>query len=305
MKQERFPSRFARLTASEFDMQQKRAREQIYSKLEEHRSEDVILSAEDFGNLSEDELDSFVKSIQHHEIHTYCYIRDPIGYAPSAFQQRVKAGVLRDWNIGALVPQYSKLRKFLTLKHCELLRYDKSSLKNGCVVQDFCGRIGVDIHPNEIKYENESISFLAISLLYCRNKARAHEGFRTNNPLLPTLKTLKGPKVSFSPRLIKEMLQRRQNEISQMQNFLGRPWQPERTLKRPNVRGESDLLEPPADARNWLACRVASYDGSPDYRAVGKAMDELENIVIERSKSRKSGILTKDHSHRGNSNSGP
>tara|TARA_R110000787_G_scaffold12074_14_gene39264 strand:- start:796 stop:1896 length:1101 start_codon:yes stop_codon:yes gene_type:complete len=105
------------------------------------------------------------------------YVRDPVGYANSAFQQRVKDGQAA---ISVPRPNYrNRFRKFFDVfgrENVELIQFNPSAFENRSVVRDFCNRAGIPADNVREKRANESLSDLAIRLILQINQQAAARG---------------------------------------------------------------------------------------------------------------------------------
>ncbi len=98
------------------------------------------------------------------------YIREPVGFASSVFQQSVKFGG-KDFVVTP--PGYrNKFQKFLDLYGeggVEFVEFARGSLRGGSVVADFAARIGAT-GPVEDAWVNERLAPEAVALLYFWNR---------------------------------------------------------------------------------------------------------------------------------------
>ncbi len=133
----------------------------------------LIISGEDICTMSEVELRNMKSLMEEYcdEIKIFGYVRDPIGYASSQFQQRVKVDAQE---IQIPRPKYrEKFENFFKVfgRDAVTLRpFERSQLKDGSAVQDMMSSFG---QPNKIWPEvstNESLSEDATRLLFHFNK---------------------------------------------------------------------------------------------------------------------------------------
>ncbi|MGE0719045.1 MAG: hypothetical protein AB7P02_26610, partial [Alphaproteobacteria bacterium] len=105
------------------------------------------------------------------------YVRPPISFAVSSFQQRVKGGAnLEQLSAKPILPSYRRrFEKFYNLlpeSAITLKLYDRSRFPEGCVVRDFLQTIGVspaDFERFEIASANQSLTQPAVALLLALN----------------------------------------------------------------------------------------------------------------------------------------
>ncbi|WP_419910005.1 hypothetical protein [Hoeflea sp.] len=98
------------------------------------------------------------------------YIRDPVSFTSSSFQQRVRSG-LGQPEFGN--PKYRfKFKKFVNafgLENIQFVKFDRKAFTGGSVVNDFCERVGIPAPSKRMDIENESLSQEATKLVYLFN----------------------------------------------------------------------------------------------------------------------------------------
>jgi len=135
------------------------------------RTKQYIISGEDILFLEEDELLELRDWLMQFssEIRIIAYVRPPVGFMQSAFQQKIKEGDLR-FGIAGFYPKYQnrfeKFDRVFGQDNVFLKKYDADSLLAGDVVLDFCNSVGILINKESVIRVNESISLEAIALLY-------------------------------------------------------------------------------------------------------------------------------------------
>jgi hypothetical protein len=173
------PDKDSELLFIDMTSEQLKDRVNLYKKkLEDSLSQeytDIIFSAESITKLTKDELIAFKEYLLRFvdEIKIYCYIREPLSYITSAFQQVIK-GTYIQIDHASIYPNYKeKLEKFETVfGNLEYHLFSKSSLTNGNVVNDFCNWLKIPFLGNQDT--NLSLSALAVKFLvrfqYARTK---------------------------------------------------------------------------------------------------------------------------------------
>lgn len=138
----------------------------------------MIISAEDISLLSEKDAENFIDYIRQYSknVKIICYIRDPLSFAASAFQESCKVG--RSQNPNIIDPRYKyRIEKFINVvgeENIIVKKFEKDNLERSSVVADFCEIVGIDYNGiREIK-SNESLTEEALKVIYVFNK---------NNPL--------------------------------------------------------------------------------------------------------------------------
>jgi hypothetical protein len=236
-----------------------RVRAGLESAIERTQERALIISGEDISSLSRPDLDELHRYFDSHfdRIDIVAYVRSPAGFMSSAFQQRVK-GRLDRFEPEAQYFNYEKcFSKFDVLfgrDNVHLWHFSPESFPGGCVVQDFCARLGINLPKDRIIRSNESLSRHAVALLYCYRKLGkkygsvdmpAPEGQRLGK----ILGALGAGKFRLSPDLIRPILKRHRADIEWMEARLGQPLSEELGYHQPgDVRDESDLLTPDPDA---------------------------------------------------------
>ncbi|MDD2223448.1 MAG: hypothetical protein PHF42_08430 [Pseudomonas sp.] len=135
--------------------------------------EKIIISGEGLSSLSFKELIVFKEILSKftEKITVIAYIRDPVSYMSSDFQESVKGG----YSGSELpLPYYrEKFEKFLRVfgrKNINFRLFDRRSLVNSSVVSDFCELVNIPYASVVEKAFNESISLDAVRLMYLFNK---------------------------------------------------------------------------------------------------------------------------------------
>ena len=133
----------------------------------------LILSGEDISLLGRDDVESmgdFLRS-RAERIRIVAYVRDPLGFASSAFQQYVQGGKRQ---YGLPHAEYrNRFEKFLDVfgrEAVEFVKFDRNELDGGTVVADFCRRVDIPVDRVRETQANESVSATAIQLLYLFNR---------------------------------------------------------------------------------------------------------------------------------------
>lgn len=133
----------------------------------------IIFSAEAIIKLTEEELSSFKNYLLGYvdEIKVYCYVREPMPFTVSSFQQIIKTMPVFLDNQN-LYPNYkSKLEKFEKIFGDTNYRlFARNSLLNSDVTADFCSWIGLPYLGAE--ETNNSLGALAVKFLYKFQHAR-------------------------------------------------------------------------------------------------------------------------------------
>lgn len=143
----------------------------------------------------------------------FAYIREPIGFASSAFQQTVKGGK-SEFRVG--LPEYrNQFESFIDIfgrDNIEFIDFRRDRLRGGSVVSDFVARVGIDpATPITEARMNESLSATAVALLYFWNQERdeiawSRETTAARNRMSEVLRQRFPGRFKLSSRLVKGSL---------------------------------------------------------------------------------------------------
>lgn len=228
-----------------------RMRAELSKAIRDSDKRDIILSSESLSMIEKPgivELHGFLK--QHFdEIRVLAYVRPPIGFMTSFFQQRVKAGH-GVFDFKPTLPCYRKrFRKFDTVfgrKNVILRKFDPSSFPGGCIVADFCGLVGIDPPaPGEVKRVNESLSREACGILYAYHKFGPGYGvgrnvIKENNRIIAPLLAMGGRKFKVSRAVAADWVDR--EDLVWMERRLGMKLAEHAAEDGSEVKSEEDLL---------------------------------------------------------------
>lgn len=247
----------------------------------------MVLSAEDLSLFPEDDLEDFIVFVAQRagDIKGLGYVRTVAGWLESLFQENLRNSP-RLPPLTRYRPLYrTRLEKFdrlLGLSKIELVAYQRERLAGGCVVQDFARRIGAE-PPTSPPRANTSLSLPAVRLLAVYRRWQPFppeagpEMLRTNKFLSEQLRTLEGPPLRFSRRLVKTFLRRTQEDIDWAEQRLG--FSVSETSEHDGaIDRRENLLDLQRPELDWLAEKCAKPTASlpanqPD--SVAKALHSL------------------------------
>lgn len=231
----------------------KKLKKSLLSQIKEHNSKNFIISGEGIVHLNESELSDVLGFFKpfFDEIIVCAYIRPPIAFMESAFQERVKNGVS---NFDIKGPKYrNKFEKFeMVFGKYNVLYWPfiGSQLKDKCVVSDFCERTGFDLDGNDVVNANEGLCLQAIALLFKARKegfvVKAGNNSAKNWVLIDNLKTLQGQKLRFGEDLSRHLVMNNQADIDWMQSRVGLLVET-RKNDSSSINTETDLIEKACD----------------------------------------------------------
>lgn len=222
----------------------------------------AILSAEVVFTFDVPELDALCRFLgQHGRVTAVGYVRPPKEFIESTFQQLVKGG-RAIFGVDKLFPRYrARLEKFDVVLGRESTRirlFNRASFPGGCVVQDFCGRLGIAFPAQDVIRHNEALSRDAVSLLYAYRKFGPGYGvgphvMRENKLLTRRLGALAGPRFHLHSSLIAPVVAAKREEIAWVEERIGASLAEDMTANNESaVRGEQDLLTFSPHALGWL-----------------------------------------------------
>jgi hypothetical protein len=185
-----------------------------------------------------------------------------------------------------LYPCYRSLfEKFDTVfgrENVHLWKYVPGSFPSGCVVEDFCTRLGLALPRERVVHVNSSISRDAVALLYTYRKLGRELGSLNmtgpqNKRLVEALKDVGRKTFRISPEVVRPILQSNRADIQWMERRLGEPLHEELGEHQPgDVRDESDLLRP--DPRVVAELRDMLGDAAPE-GVSGETPEEVATLV--------------------------
>jgi len=134
----------------------------------------IFISGEEISNLKHEELESLINFIRQYQKNIYVvgYIRDPISFARSSFQQELKFGLAK---VPKKISQkfIKKCNNFINILGKEnvlIKEFHKDKLKNNSVVDDFANIFSLKVDQNKTYNNNSSLSADAIKILFKINK---------------------------------------------------------------------------------------------------------------------------------------
>ena len=275
------------------------SRDRDWEHLERQFSEssrDVLISAEGIGSFKRQDLerlrDWLVDRVD--KITAVGYIRAPGSYMSSAFQQRLKTGAVREWQPQILYPRYrtrfSSFDQVFGSSNVQFWRYDRTTFPGGCVVRDFCKRMGFDLGDARLSSPNQSLSLDAVRLLYVFRQYGGAEvtsedpAMRSPHGARPfpfeVLRELKGPKLQLAASLVEPLSTTFCEELSWMEDRLGERFAKETDRPDGVIYSEDDLLRPSRASLDWLRSKTheaEGADGEDDLQEVARRMLSLQN----------------------------
>lgn len=141
----------------------------LHAALIRHDRERLILSGEDISLLDSEEKKRLVRFLERYgvTVRVIMYVREPLAFCASAFQEMVKHGTNE---VGPISPSYrTRIEPFLQYlgeEYIEVRQFEPDALVDGDIVSDFCAFYGISITGGQRTLANASISEAALKLLF-------------------------------------------------------------------------------------------------------------------------------------------
>lgn len=152
------------------------------------RGKHLILSGESCSGMPSADLTKLRQLINDYgyAVRVILYLRPWKSWMESAYQQQIKIATqtgpsktpamsLENLNGLDYRSQIEALDSAFGREHVQICAFSPNQFPNGCVVQDFFQRVGIDLQPEAIRRDNESIGLNAVKMLYCYKRFRQRE----------------------------------------------------------------------------------------------------------------------------------
>ncbi|MCP5533547.1 MAG: hypothetical protein H7A48_10270 [Akkermansiaceae bacterium] len=269
-------------------------RERLAAAITRSKAGTIIMSAEALPLVDKDGIGRLKEFLApfFDEIRVIGYVRPPVSFKVSIFQEMVKGGRSK-FELGDIKLNYRrKFEKFDThfgRENVVLRKFDPSSFADGCTVSDFFATIGLTPPPREtIKRTNESMSLGACGILYVYRRFGPGYGsgpgvVAENLQLIKILLAMKGDKFSAAPSIVANGLEKEAADIRWMESRLGASLS-ENLTEAHGITSEADLLNIPRATVDEFVKRVRTvqkYHIPPELVPTGDPADpeELANLV--------------------------
>ncbi len=191
------------------------------------------------------------------------YVRPPVGFMQSAFQQNLKTGSDKLDQKNAPWPRYryrfEKLDRIFGRENVQLKLFDPAALLGGDICLDFCRELNIDISSDQIVRANESMSLDACALLFAQRRLGQGfvQGFHSapvsNNKFIATLSSLGQGKLRFKRAFLAPIMERHRADLDWMEERLGqRLWDMPEEDHPDAIGSAEDLLNVADKARDLL-----------------------------------------------------
>lgn len=220
------------------------------------------------------------------------YVRPLLEWYPSAFQEWVKWGGARfrpfqsfgEKSIGRdqgdIVAGLMTLDETFGRENVRVAAFERNRLEAGCVVSDFCHRVGIGRAPSRIHRANDSLGLDAVKLLYAYycdgpGYGRGRRVVQENQRLQRRLSALGGRPFRFHSSLFRGIAEEIGRQHAALSQRLGTRFGGEAlgADDEHGIREESDLFRHSQESLRWL--RDAVGDRTP----VGDPSPEVRSIV--------------------------
>lgn len=213
----------------------------------------LIVSGENISGLDAAALSRLRDALSPHfaRIRVVAYVRPPGAFMTSRFQEIVKRSLPPLDAAAHYPPFHARFARFddhFGRENVALWKFDPAAFPRGCVVRDFCARLGIDLPEEHIRRVNESLSRAAVALLYVY---RAHAETLAFPALLPdeahrlgeALAALGRDRFRLSPELVRPVLDANAADIGWMEERLGCSLAEDLGPPRSDdIRSEADLV---------------------------------------------------------------
>lgn len=148
--------------------------EQMNQQLADRQFSKFIISGEGIVRLTAGALQELKRTLLQHvdSIQVFAYMREPIGYSASAFQQRVRMGGYQGYEL-TRADYRTKFEKFMEVfgrENFSAKVFARNSLQDASVVVDFCTVWGIPFDPRREVRSNEGLSEAALKLMHMLNR---------------------------------------------------------------------------------------------------------------------------------------
>lgn len=220
------------------------------------------------------------------------YVRPPVSFAHSAFQQRLKGSP--NWRLDPdrLIPDYQRaiaaLDEVFGRDQVSLRAYHPWKFPQGDVVQGFAQALGLHLSNRSVEVANRGLGAEAVALLYLYRHQMQQQG-QPDRTALPALVAALGQfgrqPLRLSPGLLEPILASRQEMLDWLDRRLGRRLQDRHPDSGVEIGCEADLLRLAQDQSDALRDLLEQ-----DYRlpAGGRSMstfDLLQSLATQAAES--------------------
>lgn len=230
-------------------------------------------------------------------VEVVAYVRPWIPWIHSLFQQYVRMG-RRDLDLGSrrdmetlgVREQVSKFHDVFGRGNVEIRLFMPERFPDGCIVRDFCQRLGWSVDSGLSWHSNESLNLPALQLLYAYNRFSGKVG--ENGPPIPRrygelpgrLAGLPGPAFRLHSRLLRPFLSRLQADDPWIEKEFGFTLSADRLPRdeEHSIASEGEMFRYAPETLDWLARETGERvlrpgEGETAARAVAAQVEILRS----------------------------
>lgn len=225
-----------------------------------------ILSAEHAWTFEEADYASLKQFLNDRgfEATVVCYIRAPLDFFESSFQQLVMSGGYNSWADLFEEHRFAEpiqiTDRVFGRDNVSPFFFDPADFPGHCVVQHFCQHIGLAPSAVTITRVNEGLSLDALKLLYTADQVRAvrHDSLFSRlhrRLLIARLRDLPGPRMRVRPTVTDAFRTSIEPQWPWLEKRLGRRIPLSLLPREPaaEIQNEADMLNVSANALAWLS----------------------------------------------------
>ena len=234
----------------------------------------AVLSAEAIAHLPPQGLEDMHGLLARHwpEITYVGYIRDPVSYARSAFQERLKKSIEQGFPFAEgsrLTLNYHQIVQRLDAmtgrEAVDVFAFDRSQFPGGDVVRHFLEVVGaadIDVPTRQV---NEGLSGTAVKALYAYRRLRVSNDLAIGHApsrrhFVKALSDIRGPAFALDASIEDRVRSANAHIYDWAEERLGQPLRPSPAPDRPGIREEPDLLLFTESERDELSRWAKTYD---------------------------------------------
>ena len=176
----------------------------------------AVLSSEGVSKMSEEALVNLKAYLDSRfdKVTVIGYVRPPVSYMQSLFQQGIRTGRRKSLQVGVRYKQrLQAIDRVFGRGNVRLFTFDRTTLLNGDVVQDFVHQIGHTIPPDAVMRANESISLETLAVLLMRNAYGENIAPQRASALVEGFQDLGRSKLKFHSDFAQPVLDRRRDDL--------------------------------------------------------------------------------------------
>lgn len=248
-----------------------RIRERLAAFIRDCPEDKIIISAEMASLIDRDgvkELRDFLAPLCD-EMKIVGYVRKPIGFKNSLFQEQVKhgKGTLKNLSEPRYRMRFEKYDEIFGAGNVILRLFDPGSFTQKCIVADFCEVVGLPVPaPGEVVRVNESLSREACGLLYAYRKFGPGYGVgedvvTENTRLIEPMLQMSGAKFKFSQELAGQNTEREIEDLRWMEQRLGVSLKEKISMDGDEIASEEDLLRITGETCAGFAAKLLEVRG--------------------------------------------